>query len=267
MPLTPFQERLAQLIAVDRSPDSYLAGGAAMHIAPMSPRFSNDLDYFHDSVERVASAFAADRARLHDNAFVLDVTVQQPGFVRALVSKGDESTKVEWVHDAPWRFLPASPHPIAGYLLHPIDLAINKLLALVGRDEPRDFLDIMFAHDNVLPLGALCWAAAGKDPGYTPTLLMSMLRRRGRLRPEDLARLRLRAKPDLEALKRAWLDALDQADALMAAWPPEQLGCLYYSKSRREFVWDFKPNDPDVSPHWGSNGGSPPNGDSSATSP
>jgi hypothetical protein len=126
---------------VDRSPDSYLAGGAALHIAPTSQRFSNDLDYFHDSVERVASAFAADRARLNANAFELDVTLSQAGFVRALVRKGAEATKVEWVHDAPWRFLPALPHPVVGYVLHPIDLAINKLLALVGRDEPRDFLE------------------------------------------------------------------------------------------------------------------------------
>lgn len=50
MPLTPFQEEVAQLLSVDRSPDSYLAGGAAMNIAPGSERFSNDLDYFHDSV-------------------------------------------------------------------------------------------------------------------------------------------------------------------------------------------------------------------------
>ena len=63
-----------------------------------------------------------------------------------MVSKGQDSTKVDWAHDAAWRFLPPLPHPIAGYLLHPIDLAVNKLLALVGRDEPRDFLDIMFAH-------------------------------------------------------------------------------------------------------------------------
>jgi hypothetical protein len=27
--------------------------------------------------------------------------------------------------------------------LHPIDLAVNKLLALAGRDEARDFLDIL----------------------------------------------------------------------------------------------------------------------------
>jgi len=258
VPLTPFQETIARLLAVDRSPDSYLAGGAAMHIAPNSLRYSNDLDYFNDSVERVASAFAADRDRLEANGFVLEVSFQRPGFARAVATKGDGDTKIEWAHDAPWRFLPPLQNPIAGYLLHPIDLAINKLLALVGRDEPRDFLDIMFAHTSILSLGALCWAAAGKDPGFTPLMLLSLLRRRGRNRPEDFARLRLREQPDLVELKGAWLQALDQAEAFIMARPPAELGCLYYSRTGRKFVSVFSPSDTDVVPHYGCPGGSMP---------
>ncbi len=51
-----------------------------------------------------------------------------------------------------------------GFQLHPIDLAINKVLALVGRDEARDFLDVVVVDATVLSLGALVWAAAAKDP-------------------------------------------------------------------------------------------------------
>ena len=260
MPLTPFQESVAKLLSVDRSPDSYLAGGAAMHIAPGSERFSNDLDYFHDSVERVASAFAADRTLLEGSGFTLEIGLQQAGIVRSIVKKGSEATKVDWAHDAAWRFLPPLPHPIAGYVLHPVDLAVNKLLALVGRDEPRDFLDVMFAHRQVLGLGALCWAAAGKDPGFTPPLLLDLLRRRGRLRPEDLARLHLLTLPDLEALKREWLQVLDGAEAFIAARPPAELGCLYYSRKQQRFVSDFASPDTDVVVHHGRSGGSPVGG-------
>jgi hypothetical protein len=258
VPLTPFQEQVAALLAVDRSPDSYLAGGAAMHIAPNSQRYSNDLDYFQDSVERVASAFAADRARLGEHGFVVDVALEKAGFARAVVRKGSDATKVDWAHDASWRFLPPLRHPIAGYVLHPIDLAVNKLLALVGRDEPRDFLDIMFAHRSILSLGAMCWAGAGKDPGFTPALLLTLLRRRGRNRPEDLARLRLREQPDLVLLKRDWLEALEQAQAFVETRPADELGCLYYSMSRGEFVSDFAPGDPGVVPHRGRPGGALP---------
>ena len=59
MPLTSFQSQVARLLAANRTPDSHLAGGAALHFAPNSIRYSNDLDYFQDSVERVATAFSA----------------------------------------------------------------------------------------------------------------------------------------------------------------------------------------------------------------
>lgn len=45
MPLTPFQARLARLLARNRTEDSYLAGGAALHIEPNSKRYSNDLHF------------------------------------------------------------------------------------------------------------------------------------------------------------------------------------------------------------------------------
>lgn len=252
MPLTEFQRDVAVLLAAHRTPDSHLAGGAALHLQPQSLRYSNDLDYFHDSETRVASAFTTDRLTLEAAGCRVDVQLNQPGFIRALVARGGEATKVEWAHDTAWRFMPAQREPTAGYVLHPVDLAVNKLLALVGRDEPRDFLDILYVHEEVLALGAVCWAAAGKDPGFTPTLLLDLLRRRGRYHAEDFARLRLREAPDLHALKRNWLSALDGAQAFVASRPPLELGCLYYSPARLQFVADFTA---DVVPHYGRPGG------------
>ena len=64
MPLTPYQEEVARLLSAHRTFDSYLAGDAAIHLEPQSTRYSNDLDYFHDSVERVATAFTDDARHL-----------------------------------------------------------------------------------------------------------------------------------------------------------------------------------------------------------
>ena len=64
MPLTDFQARVVRLLAANRTEDSYLAGGAAILIEPNTTRYSRDLDYFHDSESRVATAFDADRALL-----------------------------------------------------------------------------------------------------------------------------------------------------------------------------------------------------------
>jgi hypothetical protein len=87
MPLTDFQERLARLLSSNRTEDSYLAGGAALHLQPSSKRYSNDLDYFHDSEERVATAFSDDRALLQEHHYAVDVDINQPGYIRATVKK------------------------------------------------------------------------------------------------------------------------------------------------------------------------------------
>jgi hypothetical protein len=229
-------------------------GGAALHIEPNSLRYSNDLGYFNDSVERVAAAFADDARALKEGGYQLSPAVERPGFVRAIVHRGSETTKVEWIHDTAWRFMPAVRSPIAGFTLHPVDLAVNKVLALVGQDEARDFLDTLEVHDQILSLGALVWAGSGKDPGLSPTMLLGMLRRRGRYHPEDFARLALRQQPDLVALKERWLAALDQAELFVRSRPPGELGCLYFSPSLARFVRTLD-EATDLVPHYGRPGG------------
>jgi len=253
VPLTDYQASLARLLSENRTFDSYLAGGAAILIEPNTERFSHALDYFHDSESRVAEAFDADRSLLEAAGYALDVDLNQPGFVRAIVRKDEHATKVEWARDSAWRFMPTVRDDRVGFVLHPVDLAVNKVLALAGRDEPRDVLDSLHVHRRVLVLGALCWAACGKDPGFTPLSLLELLRRRGRLREEDLARLDLAAPVDLHATKRAWLEALDSVEAFVAARPPDEIGCLYYSASRRDFVDPREAND--AAPHYGRPGG------------
>ncbi len=236
MPLTDFQRRILALLATTRTPDSYLAGGAALHFAPNSVRYSNDLDFFHDSVARVASAFAADEALLRVNGHDLELELSQPGFVRALVRKGDDATRIDWAHDSAWRFMPPLRDSLGGYLLHEVDLAVNKTLALAGRDEPRDYVDILFIHERILPLGPLCWAAVGKDPGFTPESLLELLKRRGRYRPEEFARLDLSRPFDLRSAKETWLAALAGAEAFVRSRPPAEVGSLYWGNAARRFV-------------------------------
>lgn len=253
VPLTDFQASLARLLSENRTFDSYLAGGAAILIEPNTTRFSRDLDYFHDSEARVAEAFAADRGLLETNGYAVDVDLAQPGYIRGIVRKGSNATKVEWARDSAWRFMPTVRDERVGFVLHPVDLAVNKVLTLAGRDEPRDVLDALHLHGRVLELGVLCWAACGKDPGFTPLSLLELLRRRGKIRAEDLARLDLVEPVDLREIKEAWLAALDAVEPFVASRPAEEIGCLYYSAPMRSFV------DPrrtaDAVPHFGRPGG------------
>jgi hypothetical protein len=257
MPLTGFQHQLLADLAKDQTDERYLAGGAALHLAPNSTRYSSDLDFFHDSVARVASTFAADHTRLLTDGYGVTVEMSQPGFVRAIVSRRNESTRVDWAHDSAWRFMPLVRDSLGGLLLHPVDLATNKVLALAGRDEPRDFVDILFVDERILPLGALCWAAVGKDLGFTPLSLLELLKRRGRYRPEEFARLDLAVPFDPIAAKSTWLASLASAEGFVMGRPPDEIGCLYWSDARATFIMptlsDFSSGA--VRPHWGRPGG------------
>jgi len=236
MPLTEFQKRVALSLAENRSEDSHLAGGAAIHLLPNSQRFSYDLDYFHDSAERVSSAFESDQKLLTEKNFEVSVVFSQVGFVQAVVSDAGLTTKVEWSHDSAWRFLPVVQSVEVGYQLHPIDLAVNKVLALIGRNEPRDLLDTLFLHKNTLSLGALCWAASGKDPGFTPKLILAQIRRRGVLRDEDVKKLNLVEQPNLQEIKNEWLQAIASAEEFINSRPADEIGCLYYLSEDQSFT-------------------------------
>ena len=187
----------------------------------------DDLDFFHDSEARVAEAFAADRVHLEAEGYEVRLELSQPGFIRAVVSRGGQATRVDWAHDSAWRFMPLVADPLGGWLLHPVDLALNKLLALAGRDEPRDFVDILYAHRTILPLGGLVWAAAGKDPGLSPRSLLELLRRRRPGQPAEYRRLQLAVPFDLEEAHAMWRRALDDAERFVRARPATELGCLY----------------------------------------
>jgi hypothetical protein len=49
--------------------------------------------------------------------------------------------------------LPHCPHQTFGYVLHPVDLAMNKVMAAAGRRELRDVIDLVPVHERILPLG------------------------------------------------------------------------------------------------------------------
>jgi hypothetical protein len=154
--------------------------------------------------------------------------------------------------------MPPVQNALGGFLLHEIDLAVNKVLALAGRDEPRDFVDVLFVHERVLALGALTWAAVGKDPGFTPLSLLELLKRRGRYRPEDMARLDLTVPFDLHARKELWLVALGEAEAFVRSRPAEEIGCLYFSRANHRFEVprpDAGLDTQGLIPHFGTPGG------------
>jgi hypothetical protein len=131
-------------------------------------------------------------------------------FRRAVVSDAAEVVEMDWAVDSAWRFSPPIEDPVMGWRLHDIDLACNKALALAGRSETRDLIDIL-AWDRHFGLSAIVWAACGKDPGFNPLSLLEQMRRSARIDPGQLAMLKARRIDPLVA-KQQWLAMAETAE-------------------------------------------------------
>lgn len=227
MPITTFQREVLQVIARQRSPESHVAGGLVLNRAPESPRFSQDVDIFHDAIEGVILAAEADAEALVAAGYTVTWSLRSPMLQRAIITRAGQELRLDWALDSAFRFFPIEPDADFGYCLHPTDIAVNKVLALAGRSEIRDYVDTLYLDRTSLRLGALCWAASGKDPGLTPWLVLDLAKRNVKYQPEDLAKLQLAKQTDLQQLKQQWLVAADAAAALFDRLPAEEMGCLY----------------------------------------
>lgn len=257
MPLTKLQIAILKTIAVNRGPDSYLAGATVQHMKKHSPRFSEDLDLFHDIESRVAECAESDSAVLAASGYQLNWLLRTPAFHRAVISMGGESVRIEWAQDSAFRFFPLQEDPVCGFRLHDADAAINKILALAGRQEPRDFVDILHLDATYLPLGALAWAGCGKDPGFTPDLIMDQVARHVAYTQDDIDRLNLNTPLNIRDMKKQWLAASENARNLIATLPPEDLGCLYLN-DKNEPVSPSSDSLEKLARHYGSVGGAWP---------
>lgn len=230
MALTALQQHVCGLLAERRIDDgeAYVAGGTALNAILDAPRVSRDIDRFHDSVEAVRVSSESDRALLVAKGLVVDTTRELRGFVEAVVRDRDGAAVVlEWVQETAFRFFPLVEHPTLGLTLHPLDLATNKALALIGRVEVRDWVDILVCHEKLTPLGCLAWAASGKDAGIGPGFLLEQAARTAHYTAADLATLEFDGeRPDAGELTRTWRAALDDARRMIDAMPVDMLGCV-----------------------------------------
>lgn len=226
MPLTPLQKELLAVLARNRSEESHFAGGIVLNAAEDSARFSHDFDIFHELAGEVTAASNRDVESLRaagfsvetlscDGAWEKDVT-----FRKARITRGNESAEIDWAADSAFRFFPIERDAQLGWRLHRFDVATNKALALSARTETRDYVDIVEWHQTY-PLAAICWAACGKDPGFSPLFLLKMMRRFARIDPAKLEEIKARALDPI-ALKKAWIAMSDEAEAKMVQVADEQ---------------------------------------------
>lgn len=225
MPLSKFQSEVLQTLASQRSPDSYIAGGVAINRD--GPRFSGDIDIFHDSEARLESAVQADATALKAAGYGVVWGRSREGKRDAIVTREDNAMNLEWVTDSAFRFFPAMPDALFGYVLHPVDLATNKAAAAADRRVPRDIVDLVTIHENILPLGAVLCAAVGKFPGVTPEEMLSEITRHSRFTTEEFQALATEQPVDVPRLHRRIRSMVEDAEDFIARVPSEAVGVVF----------------------------------------
>jgi hypothetical protein len=227
MALTGFQQTVCRLIAANRleQGEAYVAGGVALNLLTGGRRISRDIDLFHDTLEALDAMWQADRKLLQSRGYEVRSIHERPGYVEAVVGKGQDAVLMQWTRDSAFRFFPLVRQEELGLVLHPFDLATNKVLALAGRLEIRDWIDMITCHERIQPLGYLAWAACGKDPGFSPLTILEQAGRSGHYAATELEGLSFDGpSPDLADLLRRWHLMLREAHEAVAVLPAGQAG-------------------------------------------
>jgi hypothetical protein len=202
-----------------------VAGAVALNELIGAARVSRDIDVFHDTEQAVDAAWTGDRQLFERQGFVVRLVRERAGFVEAEVHREGQTVLIQWARDSAFRFFPLLKHEEFGLVLHPFDLATNKVLALVGRLEARDWIDVIACDQRLQPLGYLAWAACGKDPGFSPPGIIEHAARSARYTYAEIAELSFAGPaPDAADLSRTWHAMLDTARQMIAALPLEEAG-------------------------------------------
>jgi len=230
VPLSKVQSAVLKLLASHRDAESFVAGSTPLNRT--TSRYSGDIDIFHDRAERVVEAATNDAAALEAAGYEVSWRRRLESIQTARVSKDGETTRLDWVADSDYRFFPALRDETFGYVLHPVDLAVNKAMAAAGRREVRDIVDLVTFHEKVLPLGAVIWAAVDKAPGFTPEGLIAEIRRNSRYSKLEWEALSSSEPIDAADVLRRLRAALDEAEQFVSEMPTDKAGLLFVKDGR-----------------------------------
>jgi hypothetical protein len=112
-------------------------------------------------------------------------------------------------------------------MLISVDLATNKAAAAADRRVPRDIVDLVTIHENILPLGAVVAAAVGRFPGLTPEEMLAEITRHSRFTSEEFRALATERPIDMQELHKRIRAMLDDAELFVSELPSNAVGFVF----------------------------------------
>jgi predicted nucleotidyltransferase component of viral defense system len=148
----------------------YLTGGTALAAFYLYHRYSEDLDFFcHDvSLDSIPSLMEDFKKQGHD----VEQIKKSPSFYRYLV---DKTLKVDFVADVGFRV--GIPECVGPFMVDSLkNIAVNKLCAILGRLESKDYVDLYFIlQQKKYDIMELMVLAQNKDAGLEPFIWSSII--------------------------------------------------------------------------------------------
>lgn len=188
--LTRFQQDVLRILSeIDESRAFHLTGGTALSAFYLRHRLSEDIDFFTPDEPLISILATKFKAALRSAGIRVEEVRNFRSFWEAVISRNDESVKIQFAYDSP--FTLAEDREEEGIKVHSLqDIAAGKLLALYGRAEERDFIDIyLLDKRGKISLEEMIDLARKKDPGLDEYYLAIAFEQVGRL-PDDPAKLK-----------------------------------------------------------------------------
>jgi hypothetical protein len=164
--LTPFQKKVLKAFSeIEESKAFYLTGGTALSAFYLAHRLSEDFDLFTSEEPLISIVARKFKSALEKSGIQVQEVRNFSTFWEAVASSGQEHFKIQLAYDSP--FLLSEIEEKEGLRIHSFeDIAAGKLLALYGRAEERDFIDIYcIVRSGRISLESMIELAKKKDPG------------------------------------------------------------------------------------------------------
>ncbi|QSB12561.1 nucleotidyl transferase AbiEii/AbiGii toxin family protein [Natronosporangium hydrolyticum] len=214
--MDPFHQRLARVALEAAAGYGFcLAGGYAVQAHGFVDRVSKDVDLFTTMAATSDFPAAQNAVVAALRADGLEVAIEREGtsFARLAVTDPGPGTVSTVELGMDWRAYPPVQLAI-GPVLHPADAVANKLCALFGRAEVRDYIDVHgVLEDGRFTTSELLRMAAEHDPGFNLPIFAEALRAVRRFPTSAFEPYKLTADQvdALHARLLAWADEVEAA--------------------------------------------------------
>jgi len=157
------------------APPFFLTGGTALSAFYLQHRYSEDLDFFtldSDAFDRVPLYVADTATKLTASVASLQIA---PQFRRYRLSRNEESVIVDFVREVVPQISEVK-NRFDGIMVDTLDdITANKICAVIGRAEIKDYIDLYFLGRAGYALENYIQLAQRKDAGVSQAMVAYLL--------------------------------------------------------------------------------------------